>query len=77
MGHNHAIRPVTRDCICPTRPPSSHSPQCEQAFRSKFFALWQQERDRFYGKGLMTRGAEAQLAQGPTPPSRSGVIRAT
>jgi hypothetical protein len=48
MGH-HVIRPVERDCICPTRPSVSHTDNCESAFREKFFASWQRERDRFYG----------------------------
>ncbi len=52
MGH-HVIRPVERDCICPTRPPIAHSPQCEEAFRTKFFGAWNRERDRFYGPGVM------------------------
>lgn len=55
MGH-HLIHPVERDCICPSRPPvAPHSPQCEDAFRRKFFKTWDRERDRFYGDGVMPR----------------------
>jgi hypothetical protein len=55
MGHN-VIRPVERDCICPTRPPPvTHSRQCEEAFRIKFYAAWHRQRERFYGPGAMPR----------------------
>jgi hypothetical protein len=54
MGH-HVIRPVQRDCICPTRPPVAHTPGCEDAFRNKFFAARQSERDRFYGLRVESR----------------------
>jgi hypothetical protein len=69
MGHHHVIRPVERDCICPTRPPVAHTHQCEEAFRAKFFGAWKRERDRFYGPGAIPTVA-AQVAVTPTPPAR-------
>jgi hypothetical protein len=50
MGH-HQIRPVERDCICPTRPSRVHTANCEAALRDKFFSSWRRERERFYGGG--------------------------
>lgn len=64
MPHHHVIRPVERDCICPTRPPVAHTPQCEEAFRDKFFGAWDRERDRFYGKGVMPRVAPGRVVPG-------------
>ncbi len=49
IGH-HFIGPVERDCICPTRPPEAHTPQCEDALRRKFFAACTRTRERFYGE---------------------------
>ncbi|MGI8803209.1 MAG: hypothetical protein ACR2KV_13735 [Solirubrobacteraceae bacterium] len=49
MAH-HVLRPVERDCICPTRPADAHTPNCEEAFRARFFGAWGRERDRFYDR---------------------------
>ncbi|HEU0316150.1 MAG TPA: hypothetical protein VFR49_02405, partial [Solirubrobacteraceae bacterium] len=62
------IRPVERDCICPTRPPVAHTPACEEAFRAKFFGAWHRERDRFYGLGVMGR-VESQPSLAAPPPA--------
>jgi hypothetical protein len=47
MSH-HLIRPVERECICPKRPPETHTQQCDQSFQAKFFGTWESVRDRFY-----------------------------
>jgi hypothetical protein len=47
MSH-HLIRPVERDCICPKRPPETHTQQCDQSYQAKFFGTWGAVRDRFY-----------------------------
>lgn len=57
MRH-HGIRPVERDCICPTRPTTAHSANCEAAFRLKFFGACNQARGRFYGQ----MGADSAVA---------------
>ncbi len=48
MSHP-SIHPVQRDCICPKRPPETHTQQCDRSFQAKFFGTWALERDRFYG----------------------------
>jgi hypothetical protein len=55
MPH-HQIRPVERDCICPARPATVHTANCEAAFREKFFSSWRRERDRFNAGGPLARG---------------------
>jgi len=49
MAH-HQIRPVQRDCICPTRPAQIHTQRCDSAFREKFFGAWATARETFYGR---------------------------
>jgi hypothetical protein len=42
------IRPIVRDCICPSRSTTLHTPSCEAQFRAQFFGAWASERERFY-----------------------------
>lgn len=51
MAHRHLLlQPVQRDCICPQRRSESHTQQCNDAFRAKFFGAWGAARERFYGR---------------------------
>jgi hypothetical protein len=61
------IRPVQRDCICPTQPTTSHTKSCEGAFREKFFGAWGAERAKFYGVPRATGhdGAFGLYVEGP------------
>lgn len=55
MPHQH-IRPVQRDCICPTLRQDDHTLTCDTAYRAKFFNAWTFERQRFYFPELVDSG---------------------
>jgi hypothetical protein len=50
------IRPVQRDCICPTERHEDHTLPCDTAYRAKFFGAWTRERQRFYFPELFATG---------------------
>ncbi len=66
---HHDIRPVTRDCVCPTMRATAHTKRCNAEFREKFLGAWGAERANFYRPtpvvghdgafGLYTNGPDA------------------
>ena len=65
------IRPVTRDCICPTRPTTYHTQECQTAFRAKFLGAWGSEREKFYRpRAIGTDGVFGLYADAPAAPKR-------